>query len=208
MWGARGYSADSNGGFGGYAFGYKYLSAGVNIYICNGQAGYHADSPFNRVSYNGGGAGQCTGGGCTHLASTNRGELYNYENYKSEVWLVAGGGGGSDYGTGSGGHGGGNVGNDSRANGNTSKGGTGGTQSSGGTGGNNGSFGRGGKATVSGTDAGGGGGGGWYGGGGSTTSANGGGGGSGHIGAVTNGTMKTGVRSGDGYTVITWMPVL
>ena len=33
IWGASGNFADSNGGFGGYAFGYKYLSAGVNIYI-------------------------------------------------------------------------------------------------------------------------------------------------------------------------------
>ena len=200
--------ADSNGGYGGYAFGYKYLSAGVNIYICNGQAGYHADSPFNRVSYNGGGKGQSIGGGCTHLASTNRGELYNYENYKSEVWLVAGGGGGSDHGSGTGGHGGGNVGNDSNKNEHVEVGGRGGTQSAGGTGGNKGSFGRGGDATTSGTDSGGSGGGGWYGGGGSTTSANGGGGGSGHIGAVTNGTMKTGVWSGSGQTLITWMPVL
>ncbi len=193
---------------GGYAFGTKYLSAGVNIFICNGQAGYKCPSPFTTRAYNGGGAGQSLGGGATHLASTNRGELYNYEKYKSEVWLVAGGGGGSDYGTGSGGHGGGNVGNDSRANGLTNKGGLGGTQTSGGEGGNKGSFGCGGTAAIDGTDAGGGGGGGWYGGGGSTTSGNGGGGGSGHIGAVTNGIMKTGIWSGNGQTLITWMPVL
>ena len=34
IWGASGFAATSYGGFGGYAFGYKYLSAGVNIYIC------------------------------------------------------------------------------------------------------------------------------------------------------------------------------
>ena len=210
VWGARGHAADSNGGKGGYAFGYKYLSAGVSIFICNGQAGYHAESPFSdKKTYNGGGAGQQLGGGCTHIAATNRGELYNYESYKSEVWLVAGGGGGSDYGSGSGGHGGGSVGNDSRNNGHTTIGGLGGTQTAGGTGGYNGSFGRGGNSIgLSGTDTGGSGGGGWYGGGGCTTTANGGGGGSGHIGSVTNGIMKTGIWGDNGKTLITWMPVL
>ena len=208
IWGASGNFADSNGGFGGYAFGYKYLSAGVNIYICNGQAGYHVDSPYNKKAYNGGGAGQQLGGGCTHIATTNRGELYNYINNKNEVLIVAGGGGGSDYDPGTGGHGGGTVGTDSRKSEHNNIGGLGGTQTAGGAGYNNGSFGRGGDAATSGTESGGSGGGGWYGGGGSTNSANSGGGGSGYIGGVSNGSMKNGVNSGDGKALITWMPVL
>ena len=37
------------------------------------------------------------GGGATHMAKTNRGVLSSYYNYKSEVYLVAGGGGGAGY---------------------------------------------------------------------------------------------------------------
>lgn len=56
--------------------------------------------------------------------------------------------------------------------------------------------------------AGGGGGGGWYGGGGGLGSQGSGGGGSGYIGGVSNGSMQNGVREGNGYAKITWMPVL
>jgi len=200
--------AASSGGLGGYAIGNKDLNINNNIYICCGQAGYHQTSPFTGSAYNGGGAGQSCGGGCTHIATTNRGELYNYVKYQTEVLLVAGGGGGSDYGSGNGGYGGGTIGTNSIKNEHVDVGGLGGTQSAGGTGGNNGSFGRGGAAKIDGSDAGGGGGGGWYGGGGSTNNANSGGGGSGYIGGVSNGSMKTGIWSGNGQTLITWMPVL
>ena len=60
-------------------------------------------------------------------------------------------------------------------------------------------------------DSGGAGGGGWYGGGSSYFAPGGsGGGGSGHINTslVQNGSMQTGVREGNGYALITWMPVL
>ena len=211
MWGAVGCSATSAGGYGGYAIGKKTVSANSNLYICNGRAGYSTSSPYNKkvYAYNGGGYGQKIGGGCTHIATTNRGELYNYINNKNEVLIVAGGGGGSDYDAGTGGHGGGTVGTDSRKSEHNNIGGLGGTQTAGGAGYNNGSFGRGGDTYVTDDcgDAGSGGGGGWYGGGGSTNNANSGGGGSGYIGGVSNGSMKTGIWSGNGQTLITWMPI-
>ena len=210
VWGAAGAMCTEEGGMGGYAIGNKSLNQNNNIYICCGQAGGSAAYPWDdsKAAYNGGGLGQKLGGGATHTATTNRGELYNYEKYKSEVLLVAGGGGGSDWDGGSGGHGGGNVGGDSHATIHIGVGGLGGTQNNGGAGANNGSFGRGGKSAIDGASSGGGGGGGWYGGGGSTDTGNSGGGGSGHIGNVSNGSMRTGVNGGSGHSLITWMPVL
>ena len=211
VWGAQGGNTPrATGGKGGYAIGNKSLNQNNNIYICCGQAGGSAAYPWDdsKAAYNGGGLGQKLGGGATHIATTNRGELYNYEKYKSEVLLVAGGGGGSDWDGGSGGHGGGNVGGDSHATIHIGVGGLGGTQNNGGAGANNGSFGRGGKSAIDGASSGGGGGGGWYGGGGSTDTGNSGGGGSGHIGNVSNGSMRTGVNGGSGHSLITWMPVL
>ncbi len=210
VWGAAGAMGTEEGGMGGYAIGNKSLNQNNNIYICCGQAGGSVAYPWDdsKAAYNGGGLGQKLGGGATHTATTNRGELYNYEKYKSEVLLVAGGGGGSDWDGGSGGHGGGNVGGDSHATIHIVVGGLGGTQNNGGAGANNGSFGRGGKSAIDGESSGGGGGGGWYGGGGSTNTANSGGGGSGHIGNVSNGSMRTGVNGGSGHSLITWMPVL
>ena len=214
MWGAQGGgNAKQISAYGGYATGKKSLSINTNLYICNGQGGFSVGSPFKtkQYAYNGGGYGQKMGGGCTHIAiNTNRGVLKNYVNNKNEVLIVAGGGGGSDYDSGSAGHGGGAVGTDSRKTEHNNVGGLGGTQSAGGAGCTNGSFGQGGDTYVTSDygDAGGGGGGGWYGGGGSTTNANSGGGGSGYIGGVSNGSMKTGIWSGNGQTLITWMPVL
>jgi len=92
----------------------------------------------------------------------------------------------------------------------------GGTQTSGGVAGiisdkekgngESGSFGKGGNGytILNSQDAGGAGGGGWYGGGGIAWGG-GGGGGSGYIGGVINGSMQTGVHSGDGYARITFV---
>ena len=212
VWGASGENCTSHGGLGGYATGKMVLTLNRSIYICNGQAGYLFLGPYSEIhiAYNGGGFGQRIGGGCSHIATTNRGELYNYEKYQQEVLLVAGGGGGSDWDSGSGGHGGGIKGDDYNITEHVSGSGLGGTQTSGGIGYQNGSFGRGGAAYTGGTDGGGGGGGGWYGGGGATESSSSGGGGSGHINTsiITNGFMEKGIRWGNGQTKITWIPVL
>ena len=48
----------------------------------------------NGTYYDGGGSG----GGATHIATTNRGVLSNYQSYKSDILIVAGGGGGGWYG--------------------------------------------------------------------------------------------------------------
>ncbi len=111
------------GGNGGYSVGYKYFDAGTTIYICVGGEGSTCPIKYvyedwthqivdNSISggYNGGGgAGSYendginnnawphlggAGGGATHIATTNRGELKNYESNKSELIIVAGGGGG------------------------------------------------------------------------------------------------------------------
>ena len=177
--------------------------------------------------YNGGGgathnqsqpAYNAAGGGATHIALNARGELNSYAQYKTEVLIVAGGGGGSnDWQTGNGGQfanggdGGGNIGS---TGGHTNHfAGTGGTQSIGGCAkGSNkeaesyGSFGLGGYIPELNVGSAGGGGG-WYGGGGSYDN-DGGGGGSGYIGGVSNGFMQNGVQSGNGRALITWMPVL
>jgi len=192
-WGAQGFAA-SQIGKGGYSYGNKILTINNSLYICVGN--YHV-GPSR--TYNGGGSGDMPGGGATHIALTNRGELKNYSLYQSEVLIVAGGGGGSDT-DGGGGNGGGEIGNNG-----IREGGTGGTQSSGGAGYNNGNFGFGGDAPVSSNnDSSGGGGGGWYGGGSSQSCWGDGGGGSGHINTnyITNGHMDSGIREGDGYAII------
>lgn len=148
------------------------------------------------------------------MALTNHGELKNFGNFKNEVLIVAGGGGGSEsYGIG--GSGGGETGG-------KASGATWvieplpGTQFSGGQGGVTtsypgsqnigcpGTFGAGGSSyTQSNTDGGGGGGGGWYGGGG-TGYIGPGAGGSGHINTeyISNGSMQNGVNKGVGKAVI------
>lgn len=165
VWGAAG--SDGNAGAGGYAVGYKNLTAETTLYVVAG----------GRNSYNGGGVGDSggKGGGATHIATTNRGTLKEYSAYQDEVLIVAGGGGGGGtYGSESakGGNGGGTSGKNG-VGGSASLGGCGGkggTQTAGGSGCNNssgGSFGRGGKGVAGGYSGGGGGGGaGWYGGGG------------------------------------------
>lgn len=63
------------------------------MYIAVGENG-EVNGP---ATFNGGGAdGNNTGsgGGATSVTLTNRGELYNFEDHKDEVLMVAGGGGG------------------------------------------------------------------------------------------------------------------
>lgn len=203
VWGAQGGDRGDEendeahvAGLGGYSTGTITLEKGDILYLVVGGSD----------GYNGGGASNtANGGGATHIAigNTNRGELKNYELYKKEILLVAGGGGGAySYGDSNayGGSGGGTTGgNGSAYYGNLVA--AGGTQTSGGNmssdaswHASNGSFGQGGKSNYAG------GGGGWYGGGGCNGA---GGGGSGYIGGVTNGSMSTGVRTGNGYAIIT-----
>ena len=217
-WGAAGGDGWSGGvkGYGGYSYGNIKLTAGQNIYINVGQ---------QASSYNGGGLGQAPGGGATHIATTNRGELKNYASYQNEVLIVAGGGGGMEWG-GKGGDGGGITGNYGTSQANSifsqSASAPGGSQTSGGTsvapdlsvwnGTNtliNASFGQGGcgYTNTSEPDYGAGGGGGWYGGGGTSYSGAA-GGGSGHLGAsLISGTtgMTNGICSDAGHATITYI---
>lgn len=101
------------GGNGGYVSGYKELSKGTTIYMCIGGSGSNASTSEVTAlgGYNGGADGtqndhkdhvtwathhihNAGGGGATHLATTNRGELFNYDLYRSEILLVAGAGSG------------------------------------------------------------------------------------------------------------------
>ncbi len=205
VWGAQ-----AGGSYGGYAFGNIILNGGTNLYIGVGGAGQTningsiISNPLS-AGYNGGGYGQCGGGGATHIALTNRGVLKNYISNQNEVLIVAGGGGGSDGNANSsnGGSGGGLNGGDAV------NGGAGGTQTAGGSGIGSGSFGQGGDIETTNDDSAGAGGGGWYGGGSSTQPCIGsGGGGSGHLNSsLISGTtgMQNGIRSGDGYARITFI---
>ncbi len=220
VWGAQGGGA---GGKGGHSCGYKNIESQEELFICVGgegkpTAGRDISSTSSCGGYNGGGNAQVMefswggagGGGATHIAITNnRGVLANYVNNKNEVLIVAGGGGAKDGGLNAG-DGGGFFGTNGANKDDVERSGEGGTQDSGGNGGNDGTFGKGGDVPIGPVtimDSGGAGGGGWYGGGSTFIywSASG-GGGSGYIGGVTNGTMQTGVQSGNGKAVITWHP--
>ncbi|SNU04805.1 Glycine rich protein, partial [Prevotellaceae bacterium MN60] len=248
VWGAQGsepatYNA-ALAGKGGYSYGNKQLSKDAMLYVCVGRKGYDYGydnqyvnknlAYFNSMRpYNGGGYGHSFGGGATHIASALRGTgvLADYKNYKGEVVIVAGGGGGCEVSSGHGGAGGGTSGGDgSGTSGFTgatnSNNGKGGTQTAGGAAGTAysgyaagfaGEFGLGGHSIALNVyEKGSGGGGGWYGGGGSCCYAMSGGGGSGYIGGVSggntitgnasqkqpNGTTTTG-HSGNGYARIT-----
>ena len=230
VWGAQGMgSYNGIGGKGGYSYG-NYNGEG-NLYVCVGRQGDYY-SAYNGGM--GGNRGQC-GGGATHIATSDHGELKNYESYQSEVLLVAGGGGGANddgiAGVGGGINGG--SGGQATYNNATIEGASGGTQNSGGTYSGamsifdkqvtliSGSFGQGGQAYIDegAIDYGGGGGGGWYGGGG-TPFTGAGGGGSGHINTtlITNGATIAGDQtfpkpkggteaghSGYGYAIISWI---
>ena len=215
VWGAQGGNASGySGGYGGYAKGTISLTRNQIIYIIVGSQGASNISSSGSGGYNGGGNGSSVGsigntvyrtgagGGATHIAIENRGVLSNYNSYRNEILIVAGGGGGANYDSGSshmcgnGGTGGGTNGGNG---GNTQASSTGGSQT---TAGSYAGFGYGG------TRSGGifpGGGGGWFGGGVSahdnTPSA----GGSGYIGGVTDGSMSNGVQSGNGKAQITFI---
>ena len=218
MWGAQG---GSNGGKGGYSFGNISSFQGKNIYVCCGGAGksdagtgYTANTqnPGGEGGYNGGGnggkgfqeqrfnyriSGGGGGGGCTDIAITNRGELYRYENNKSDILLVAGGGGSGMFSAG--GYGGGTSGGSSvytNTDYGTSYTSEGATQTTGykfgiGQQGMDKTF-----YGNAGCEGNGGGGGGWYGGFSKQVqgdgSAGGAGGGSGHVGDVTDGQTLAG----------------
>ena len=80
-------------GKGGYTQGIINLEAGTKLYIAVGENG----ELNGEATFNGGGAGgneTASGGGATSVTWTNRGELYNFEDYQDEVLMVAGGGGG------------------------------------------------------------------------------------------------------------------
>ena len=183
VWGAQGGSAsgDHIGGYGGYAVGYKYLTAGTTLYVGVGEAGGSSEAfePAVAGGYNGGGTAYSNmngdasgsvrgaGGGATHIATTNLGVLANYSSSRSDILIVAGGGGGASSWSTQGGYAG-NGGGASGTNG-TLVGdgayGTGGSQTAGGN--YNGSFGTGGNAIQSpgwGNSGGSGGGGGYFGG--------------------------------------------
>ena len=191
VWGAQGGDDGSIGGLGGYAVGNLTLSSTDTLYIVVGGEGGNYNNPTG--GYNGGGAGGtyheyrygAGGGGATHIALRS-GLLSSLSSYRSDILLVAGGGGGADGNGAGGGTGGGTSGG--------SSGGSGGTQSSGY------SFGIG---AQGGSNAGGGGGG-WYGGQ-RGDSVDGAGGGSGYVNTskLTGTSMSNGVQSGNGYARIT-----
>lgn len=195
-WGAQGSTnlgtnGKTAGGYGGYSVGILNLKKDNNIYINVGQ-NYNTTGE-KLAAYNGGGIGDMSGGGATHIAFSS-GELYTLENNINKIIIVSGGGGGEDTCPGwstatetmVSGSGGGFKGVDSCL-----KPGYGGTQSEGGSGYNNGTFGKGGNSGLTG-DSGGAGGGGFYGGGsGDDAYYSSGGGGSGYIGnsLLTNKVM-------------------
>ena len=127
-WGAQGGDANENyiGGYGGYSYGSIYLKMDDVVYVNVGGAGVTTSDFESMVSggYNGGGAAmnsnlKCSiytsgsGGGATHI-SKQSGTLDTLENYKYDIFIVSGGGGGSSYcnevNYGNGGHGGGYTG--------------------------------------------------------------------------------------------------
>ena len=97
-WGAQGSNFDNGyvkltGGKGGYARGMYKMNNGNSIFICVGgfQNGYNNKIP-------GVGNPGPIGGGATSITTTNRGELSNFNSFRGEVLLVAGGGGAQDAG--------------------------------------------------------------------------------------------------------------
>ena len=77
----------------------------IEIYIAvGGQGTGNCVTEVCKGGYNGGGTSgistnddknfTCSGGGATHIATYNRGELYNYASSIDEIIMVAGGGSG------------------------------------------------------------------------------------------------------------------
>jgi hypothetical protein len=210
-WGAKGGDPNTGrAGLGGYALGYLAVSPGQTLNIYVGGAGTNTVGGWN----GGGGPTVSTtefggGGGGTDVRVG--GSTLN------DRIIVAGGGGGAgstcpNSANTFGGHGGGSTGGNPSGSCNSGNQPTPGTQNAGGQPGGYscnfscgaGSFGLGGVAGGEcGCGATGGGGGGWYGGGGSCH-CKAGAGGSGYVGGVTNSSMQTGIRNGNGLVVLTY----
>ena len=215
-WGSQGGASAVSGvaaGRGGYSVGYYKTSSNNKLFVCVGNygpfCGYsYNNTPPSNVSLYGG----QPGGGATHISKSSGGELKEFETHKSDVLIVAGGGGSVDVDpgiTGYGGYGGGSIGGNGSssytwtvgvATGGTSN--AGGITSSIGLGGSivsvvkeNGRFGLGGYGDAvynNGTiNYGAQGGSGWYGGGGAALAGSS-GGGSSYIGGVQNGKTIAG----------------
>ena len=97
-WGAQGSNFDNGkvsfeGGKGGYATGEYKMNKGTNIYIC---VGGYGNGYNNRIP--GFGNPGPAGGGATSITTTNKGELSNFNLFRDDVLLVAGGGGAQDAG--------------------------------------------------------------------------------------------------------------
>lgn len=209
-WGASGnpdhiWGENSHEGKGGYSVGYYRGCA--KMYICVGDSRhFYNNNPTGvySVKY------AMSGGGATHISINTGGELKSFETHKSDVLIVAGGGGGCEATIGQGGHGGGLQGMSGSTTSTTQTGatittyGTGATQLSGGqtvagtlsssniNASFDGMFGLGGCGSAWDTnDWGAQGGSGWYGGGGSIWAGCA-GGGSSYIGGVDNGQTISG----------------
>ena len=203
------------GGKGGYSKGTYNSQGNETLYVCVGE---EPDKNGSVRGYNGGGANNTItikwagpGGGATHIA-TATGLLSSLSSNKGAVLIVAGGGGGASDASDPGGSGGGLNGSDGQG---YTKG-IGGSQTGGGAFYGTATFGQGADSPYF-TDASstwfaGGGGGGWYGGGAgrwcynTQGHAGSGGGGSGYIGGVENGTTTSGVRTGHGLALISFVP--
>ena len=100
-WGAQGANFDNgqvklSGGKGGYVSGMYTMNNGKSIFIC---VGGHLNGYNNKIP--GVGNAGPAGGGATSITTTNRGVLSEFNNFRAEVLLVAGGGGAQDAGEGS-----------------------------------------------------------------------------------------------------------
>ena len=102
-WGAQGADFDNHvtpklyGGKGGYARGMYKMNNGNSIFIC---VGGHLNGYNNKIpNVNNPNPGPA-GGGATSITTTSRGELSNFNSFRGEVLLVAGGGGAQDAGEG------------------------------------------------------------------------------------------------------------
>ncbi len=199
VYGAQGGTVGGNaGGLGGYAHGSLGVTPGQVLYI---YVGGHPGSSTGGFNGGGNGYGGSTGGGGGSDIRTNGTGLSN------RVIVGGGGGGATSSWTTSGGSGGGLFGGAGTSSNGTTQAGQGASQNAGGqpettyNTGTAGTLGQGGIGAYNNGDDGGGGGG-YYGGGGG--GAGGGGGGSGYVGGVTNGTMQSGVQTGNGQIILTW----
>lgn len=106
VWGAQGGGTPGNaGGYGAYSSGEISLNKDEIVYVTVGGVGQGTSSHiYLSGGYNGGGSANPTndyneitasGGGASHIATTNRGTLDQYASYQNELLIVAGGGGGS-----------------------------------------------------------------------------------------------------------------